>query len=567
MKIGIERYGIALVIGIPVTVTWSNTVGVICADALQMSTPVPYIAISLVTLVFGMLMGSMLLLCSHRSGFDRWLPVLSLALGSVACLGLNQHYQMLPILAPIFLFASLFYGMGLPWIARRLPGSLDGSFSNHRRVGVIWIVVGVLTIIFCARMSIFMVDLSQVWAAVVPDEDIYIKMDLPAYIYAGDLSRQHVANLYDVNYYPNDYPDEVIPQTSVLNISTILFSHFEYPPPFLLLPRLALVLTNNFLTIRAVWFAIDASLVALIMILLAQWVGEHNGMTAALLLPALWISLPVMYNFQLGQAHLTCIALSMAAMMAFDRKRYAFGGAMLAIAVVTKIFPGLMILYLLVQRRWRAAAWTLGFSALLGVLGLIVLGPDPYTAFVNYQIPRISHGEALAFFNWDQAIRANNQSIYGLVDKLTMLGLPGDWNTMTSIVGWIYSLFLLGITVMAARSSTSRIKQVQIWLLLLTLAALRSPLAPGVYIVCSTLWLCTFLVDEFSGQMWKLVLSVVIVIGLVSVPYPVPVTLQVGLSLIGQAFWLMFNIRTITRTCSWRKRSNTSVSFAQPERT
>lgn len=559
MKISFERNGIALVVAVPVAVTWGNTVGVICADILKMSTPVPYLAISLTTIVFGMLIGLMLSRYSHRSRFGRWLPVLSLALGSVACLGLNQYYHMLPILAPVFLFASVLYGIGLPWIARRLPVSLDGSFSKHRRLGVSWIVLGVLMIILSARMSIFMADLSQGWAAVVPDavkpgDDFYIKMDLAAYIYAGDLSHQGVANVYDANYYRH-------PETSVLNLSKSLFSHFEYSPPFLLLSRLALALTNNFLTIRAVWFAIDASLVALIMILLAQWVGERNGMIAALLLPVIWISLPIMYNFQLGQFHITCIALSMAAMMAFDRKRHALGGAMLAIAVITKIFPGLMILYLLIQRRWREVAWTLGFSALLGVLGLIVLGPDPYTAFVNYQIPRILKGEAIAFFNGDAAISTNNQSIYGLVDKLVMLGLPGNWNTLTSMAGWIYTLFLLGLSVMAARSSTSRIKQAQIWLLLLSLAALRSPSAPGVYEVGTTLWLCTFLVDDFRGQMWKLVLYVMIFVGLVGFPYPEAGTLQVYLSLIGQVIWLIFNIRVIMRACS---QSNPSLAQVEP---
>src|SRR5262249_29881520 len=128
---------------------------------------------------------------------------------------------------------------------------------------------------------------------------------------------------------------------------------FEYPPQFLLLPRLALALTNNFLVIRAVWFALQCLAFLAVALALAAFIGGREGLIVGLLIPALVASIPFLVNLQFGQAHLFTLVLSMGALVAFQRGRAPLGGLLLGAAIVFKLFPGLLLVHLALRRRWR----------------------------------------------------------------------------------------------------------------------------------------------------------------------------------------------------------------------
>jgi uncharacterized membrane protein len=144
-------------------------------------------------------------------------------------------------------------------------------------------------------------------------------------------------------------------------------------------------MTDSFERIRAVWFVIQSLCLLLGGLLLARWIGGREGLVAGLLLPAILASIPTMLNFQFGQFHAMSIMLAVAAMVAFDQRRPAVGGALLSFAILSKIFPGLLLVTLAGQRRWREIGWTLGFGVVFVVLALLILGMDPFLAFVSYQ--------------------------------------------------------------------------------------------------------------------------------------------------------------------------------------
>ena len=64
----------------------------------------------------------------------------------------------------------------------------------------------------------------------------------------------------------------------------------------------------------------------------------------------------------------------MIAMVLFAQRRYAAGGALLAFATVSKLFPGLLLVYLLIQRKSRALAWTVGLCIALIAISLVDTG-------------------------------------------------------------------------------------------------------------------------------------------------------------------------------------------------
>jgi hypothetical protein len=74
---------------------------------------------------------------------------------------------------------------------------------------------------------------------------------------------------------------------------------------------------------------------------------------------------------QKGNFQMMAITMAMLAMILFERRRCAAGGALLAFATVSKLYPGMLLLYLLARRDWRAVAWTTAMGAVFVVLGIL----------------------------------------------------------------------------------------------------------------------------------------------------------------------------------------------------
>jgi len=67
-----------------------------------------------------------------------------------------------------------------------------------------------------------------------------------------------------------------------------------------------------------------------------------------------------------------------------------------------KIFPGLLVIWLIATRRWRAAAWTLVVIGVWGVLGLVAAGPSSTWTYLTQVVPDTqAMGISLAYlFAW-----------------------------------------------------------------------------------------------------------------------------------------------------------------------
>jgi hypothetical protein len=388
-------------------------------------------------------------------------------------------------------------------LARRLPASLDGMLPRRPVVAGLWLVLALGAVVQTGRLAGHMTDPEAPWFVTTTDPFWAKHQCFSAYVYAADLHRQGEPNVYDAAHYPGLNP-AASPHSTVENLAPYVEDPYQYPPHFLLLPALALGLTNDFFVIRTVWFALQATLFLAIAGWLAARVGGRAGIVAALLIPAVFISPAALHNFQYGQFHLATLCLAVGGMLAFARNRNAAGGAMLAAAIGAKLFPAVLLIPLALQRKWRALAWTAGSGAALTLLALVVLGPAPFTAFADYHLPRLLGGEAFAFADaWPEvrdALVAGNVSPWALVAKLEILGVPGVGPALAKPANWIYSLLVLVVAVIAARRVQDRSGLAQVWLALLTLASLRSPGAWGDYVPVASLWLLTFLASDVAGR-------------------------------------------------------------------
>jgi alpha-1,2-mannosyltransferase len=361
-----------------------------------------------------------------------------------------------------------------------------------------------VALVVVARLAVFMVDPSQASCSVLPGSNWEVQHNcLTAYYVAA--AAAPTRNIYDDTLYtqPNDNP--AAPRRP-LKLGIFNIDVYEYPPPFLLLPRALAALVPDFMRLRALWFGLNAGVILLALLLVARSLGPTIGTRAFLLCPLVWASICTPSTLQKGNVQLTVIALAMIAMLLFERRRWAAGGVLLAFVTLSKLYPGMLIVYLLVRRQWQALAWTAGASVLLLGLSLADTGWAPYTAFLQH-LPGLLGGEAFPAFRNPAAI-AINLSVPGLVFKLKLFGVPGMSFTASKILGWIYTIAVLAATVALARRPPKSHEAPLAWLAILILATLRSPFLPQTYATFPGFWLLTLLAATFVPTARVLALTV-----------------------------------------------------------
>jgi Glycosyltransferase family 87 len=420
---------------------------------------------------------------------------------------------------------------------RWVPTSVSGGLRRRPVLAVLWVLAALVALVEIGGLAAFSADPDRRWGSAVPDPAATNHACLSAYFLAADLSRRDVVNLYDERYYPAFAGDaaRLVAPASIEGLAKWIDDPFEYPPPFLVFPRAALLVSNHFPALRAGWFVLQALGLVLVAAWLARWVGGRDGELAFLLIPVLLTSLPTLLGLQFGQFHVATLLLSVTALICFEEKRTRSGAALLAVATVSKLFPAFLLVFLLARRRSREVAWTLGACAVFALVGLGVLGWSPFQAFLTYQLPRISSGEAFAFYEKaPEFIISRNFGIPGLTTKLNLLGVPGMTRGLGSVLGWIYTLGLLAIAWVGGLRPASRLGDARVWLGLLSLAALRSPLAPSAYVTISVLWLLSLLAGEVRRRPARAV-ALVVAWAAIMGPPPLegPVELVVGF--LGQA--------------------------------
>ncbi len=110
----------------------------------------------------------------------------------------------------------------------------------------------------------------------------------------------------------------------------------------------------------------------------------------AILFVLLALSQPFQYAMFLMQTHVLFFAMIVGGLILAERNRWSSAGFLLAFAAAVKVTPGLMLLYWLVTRKWKAAAAMAGWLTALSAL-TILLGGLPLFKLYLSELSRVGH--------------------------------------------------------------------------------------------------------------------------------------------------------------------------------
>ncbi len=443
-----------------------------------------------------------------------------------------------PLTAAIAIAASL--GAFVLWRSRARFAYIFEALPNMAARAVLLVAVALATF-YSIQLSRFMYDETRSDLSVLPNREFFRTHSCLSSYTEADRFAEAKANIYDPAQYvlipqPGEFKDKFI--------GPFVIDLYQYPPGFLLLPHVASKAGLDFFATRRLWFALQVMLLFAAMVSLARWVGGTRGTVLLLLIPLVWLAPTTRLTFQVGNFQVTAFAVSILAMLVFERGTKWLGGLALGFVAISKIFPGVLSVLLLGQRRWRAVAWTAAWAIALTVLAWLVFGAKPFVDFFQYQVPRIKSGEAFFWIEFPQFAPVN-QSVYGLVTKLRVLGVPGMSQAVGNFASSAYALLLIPLAVlagvqlhnMAAREmepSLLRLRNAQVWLALLSLASFRSPFVPDGYGYLGTLWMLTLIAAERDRTVTAWIVFAVmgaafcLILDGGLVPVPVPMWMLLG---------------------------------------
>ena len=282
----------------------------------------------------------------------RWLPGAASGLAALLLgIGLGQGLPAIGARASALLGVALFSAALLPWLVRRLPAELDGLASRRKVAVALLIVASVIAAGGNWSRSVFMSDSTRVDRSLDPTNAFVVRHScMTAYVEGARLATEGVENVYDAERWP-ELSHSAASAAAATRYAPFDLDAFAYPPPFLLLPRFLLAPLSDFASQRALWFGLNGLFLAFGLWTAATWIGGRAGARLLLLSPLIWLSPAVALALQLGNVHAAVVVAAMLAMVAFETKRPAAGGALLAFTIVAKISPGLLI----VPRSFSAA--------------------------------------------------------------------------------------------------------------------------------------------------------------------------------------------------------------------
>jgi len=366
-------------------------------------------------------------------------------------------------------------------LANALRPALDS-----RRLAVALVVFAAVAIVSIARISVYVADPARVDCSYTSDPWRAAHSCMTAYAEAARFASDGTHNVYDMSLYE---PRRVGP---------LKVDSYHYPPPFLLLPAAIRATRADIFQFRAVWFTLQAVVLASTLLSIACWIGGRTGACAIVGAVFAMATPHLVYALQQGNFQSTAVPLAVAALVLVYAGRAKRGAALLAFTAASKIFPGVLIVYLLAARRWRALAWAAAFGAALLLVSAAAFGTKPFVDFIRDEVPRISNGASFPQTERPDTM-PSNYSVYGITVRLRMLGLGWLTEPRGLAIASVYGFLVLALAAFAGwkhaitlSDPAGRARLVTVPLALVCLASFRSPFI-GVYGLLGTVWLMTLL--------------------------------------------------------------------------
>jgi hypothetical protein len=187
-------------------------------------------------------------------------------------------------------------------------------------------------------------------------------------------------------------------------------NYYLYPPLFAIamLPLAFVPYGPAF----ALWLGINVLLLAA-----SLWIFLAGRRERSLLVPASCALLagafyPVWHHLKIGQSSLLVLLLLAATLALLIRRRDTAAGLVLAVAILLKLTPGILLALLVMKRRWRAVGAAVAGVLALTLLSSLVTGVQPQVTYFGKMVPLL--GSGTAFYP--------NQSLNGFLTRLLDAG-------------------------------------------------------------------------------------------------------------------------------------------------
>jgi alpha-1,2-mannosyltransferase len=177
---------------------------------------------------------------------------------------------------------------------------------------------------------------------------------------------------------------------------------YIYPPSFALLIAPLGLLPDA--AAALVWTALEQLALIVAIVFVVRWLRPTRWAVAALVVATLSFY-PLWVDVVQGQANLLVLLLVTVGFVGVLRARPAFGAA-IGVAAALKVTPLILVVWLLLDRRFRAAAFVLGGFAVLTAAGALLRFQDTI-AYFGQVLPALASGTA--FYA--------NQSLAGVLDR------------------------------------------------------------------------------------------------------------------------------------------------------
>ncbi|MCB1159578.1 MAG: DUF2029 domain-containing protein, partial [Leptospiraceae bacterium] len=462
--------------------------------------------------------------------------------------------------APFFIMCTILLSpiisFGFPKLSSYLPESLDQWFQNTKKFVLLLWGIGVLISWFSlGSLSIFLMDFKYSNYSVLPDDSFIIKHScLTAYTHGSILAEDPSLNVYDLSIVDLKKGDPYPPTAEIFK--PFKLDAYGYPPPFLLFPKLLLLITKNYMSLRAMFSGISMLIAILTAYILAKTLGNNHEKRIFIFTPLLISSPAIAITLQVGNFHLTAISISLLVWAYLEKNKNAISGTLLSIVTLSKISPGILGIMLVFQKKYKAILSVIISTIIICGITYLVFGGKIWNDFIFYHIPQVQTGRALSFLAESEQNIEFNIAPFGIPFKLRALGILNIGWKEAKTASNIFSIFLLIITILAAFRKGSPRFRLTIWISILMFGSLKSPYA-AAFVMLTVSFLFLILVCELKSV--KSIVLYIIAFILFSFHFPISnPKIAIGVSLIRVSMLYIFLLWII-----FRKEKPSGRGFSQ----
>ena len=187
-----------------------------------------------------------------------------------------------------------------------------------------------------------------------------------------------------------------------------------------------------------------------------------------LLIPILFL-VPIKNNLLFGQVYFLLFFLLSEGWLAYEKKQWKSMAFFWSLAILLKVFPALLILFLVFKKQWKSLIYLALGSLLLFGISLFFTGIDIWFFYLKEVLPKASNGEiATAFVD-------NYQSVFMFLKRIFVYEAVENPNALFNAPIWFsavmvaFKIGLVSLGYFITRKSNNNLQILSFWILAMIL--------------------------------------------------------------------------------------------------